>query len=85
MLTVKDFTLGSGGDLFLDSDKNTGLTNMRISAFPYDFNQGLVTGFNDKVAAVPEPATWTMMIAGFGLVGGALRRRRQGEKAPAQA
>ena len=26
--------------------------------------------------AVPEPATWTMMIAGFGLVGGALRRRR---------
>ena len=24
---------------------------------------------------VPEPATWLMMIAGFGLVGGALRRR----------
>ncbi len=26
--------------------------------------------------AVPEPATWAMMIAGFGLVGGAMRRRR---------
>lgn len=26
--------------------------------------------------AVPEPATWAMMIAGFGLVGSALRRRR---------
>jgi len=26
-------------------------------------------------AAVPEPATWGMMIFGFGLVGGALRRR----------
>lgn len=25
---------------------------------------------------VPEPASWAMMIAGFGLVGGALRRRR---------
>jgi hypothetical protein len=25
---------------------------------------------------VPEPATWAMMIGGFGLVGGALRRRR---------
>jgi hypothetical protein len=25
--------------------------------------------------AVPEPATWAMMILGFGLVGGALRRR----------
>lgn len=28
------------------------------------------------VAAVPEPATWAMMIVGFGLVGGALRRRK---------
>lgn len=30
----------------------------------------------DSVAAVPEPATWAMMIVGFGLVGMALRRRR---------
>lgn len=28
------------------------------------------------VPGVPEPATWTMLIAGFGLIGGALRRRR---------
>jgi len=28
-------------------------------------------------SVVPEPATWAMMIAGFGLVGGALRRRRE--------
>lgn len=28
-------------------------------------------------AAVPEPATWAMMIAGFGLAGAALRRRRE--------
>jgi hypothetical protein len=27
-------------------------------------------------AAVPEPATWAMMITGFGAVGGALRRKR---------
>jgi choice-of-anchor A domain-containing protein len=26
--------------------------------------------------AVPEPANWVMMIAGFGLIGGAMRRRR---------
>ncbi len=32
---------------------------------------------NIQVAAVPEPATWGMMILGFGLVGGALRRRRK--------
>ena len=28
------------------------------------------------VAAVPENATWAMMVAGFGAVGGAMRRRR---------
>jgi PEP-CTERM motif len=30
--------------------------------------------------AVPEPGTWTMMIAGFGLCGFALRRRRRAER-----
>ena len=29
------------------------------------------------VMAVPEPATWSMMILGFGAVGGLLRRRRR--------
>jgi PEP-CTERM motif len=28
-------------------------------------------------AAVPEPATWMMLLAGFGLAGAALRRRRE--------
>lgn len=30
---------------------------------------------NVSLNVVPEPATWAMMIAGFGLVGGAMRRR----------
>ena len=29
-----------------------------------------------SVTSVPEPATWAMMIGGFGIVGGALRRRQ---------
>jgi hypothetical protein len=28
------------------------------------------------VSTAPEPGTWVMMLGGFGLVGGALRRRR---------
>lgn len=32
--------------------------------------------FDGKGGGVPEPATWSMMIAGFGLTGTALRRRR---------
>ena len=28
------------------------------------------------VGAVPEPATWMMMLFGFGLIGGAMRRRK---------
>ena len=31
---------------------------------------------NIAVSAVPEPATWAMMIAGFGMLGTALRRRQ---------
>lgn len=31
-------------------------------------------------AAVPEPATWGMMVLGFGALGGALRRRRTGAR-----
>ena len=31
-----------------------------------------------EVTAVPEPATWALMIAGFGMVGFAARRRRVG-------
>ena len=30
---------------------------------------------SEVVAAVPEPASWAMMISGFGLVGGAMRSR----------
>ena len=34
--------------------------------------------FEFDVAVVPEPASWAMMIAGFGLVGASLRRNRRG-------
>jgi hypothetical protein len=37
------------------------------------FTQGPV---NTPAAAVPETATWAMMISGFGLIGGAMRRHK---------
>lgn len=37
-------------------------------------NAGLLLD-NVSVTAVPEPASWAMMISGFALVGGAMRRR----------
>ncbi|WP_185965219.1 PEPxxWA-CTERM sorting domain-containing protein [Glacieibacterium frigidum] len=36
----------------------------------------LVTGNAPAVGGVPEPATWAMLIGGFGLVGASARRRR---------
>jgi hypothetical protein len=33
-----------------------------------------------SVSAAPEPATWALMIGGFGMVGGAMRRRRVSAK-----
>ncbi len=46
------------------------------------FQQVNAGGGSDKVlggitSAVPEPATWAMMITGFGLAGAALRQRRR--------
>ena len=38
---------------------------------------GEVTFDGSVTAGVPEPASWALMIAGFGMVGGALRSRRR--------
>jgi hypothetical protein len=46
------------------------------------FGPAYITGARDvtfgaEVAAVPEPASWAMMIGGVGMAGGALRRQRR--------
>jgi hypothetical protein len=40
-------------------------------------NTGNVGATLQPTSAVPEPATWAMFIGGFGLVGGAMRRRQR--------
>ncbi len=44
----------------------------------FQTTRDIATLFN---SAVPEPSTWTMMIAGFGLVGGMMRRRPRSTRA----
>lgn len=51
------------------------LLSFRLSAAEY----------NALIGTVPEPATWAMMVAGFGLMGASLRRRRRGVTARSNA
>ena len=73
-VVTNDLLSDYNNPLYLAADNN-GPVNFRDSAYPYDFNQGLVTGFN-TVAAVPEPSTWAMMILGFAGVGFMAYRRK---------
>ena len=41
-----------------------------------EFNPSFLLVDDFRMKAVPEPSTWALMIAGFGLAGAALRRRR---------
>jgi hypothetical protein len=76
---INDLSFPSGNQI---SGETNGVVAYRVTSGP------LLTGAvfkasgnsfefdNLAVAAVPEPATWALMIGGFGLVGGALRRRK---------
>lgn len=58
------YSIGQETDLYL---KNGNSATTR--------GDGTRLTFNIPQSPVPEPATWAMMIAGFGLVGAAMRRR----------
>ncbi len=60
----------------------TGLDLAAFDAMGWNLNFDVLanpdtTFTTENIAAVPEPATWGMMILGFGMVGGALRRRHK--------
>ena len=75
------------------AEDGTGLNNTAFSIKTLNFTTGggnlsfVASGTNDSLggfidsvslqAAVPEPASWAMMLGGFGLIGGAMRSRRR--------
>ena len=56
-------TLDASGNIYLVSDDGDGP------------NQSYLVKLKFNAPAVPEPSTWALMIAGFGLVGAGMRRR----------
>lgn len=63
------------------SGRGVDLANQR-GGRPFDSDYRIVITY-DEVPAVPEPATWALMLAGFGMIGSAMRRRRVGFAAAA--
>lgn len=66
------FTNYTSGNIVITGSGPTTLTFTQNGGD--DFRGSIID--NVSIAAVPEPATWGMMILGFGLVGAAVRRRR---------
>lgn len=67
---LSGLTITNGQSLafrWLDADPSGADDGLAVD----DFTLSAVTA----VAAVPEPATWAMLIAGFGMIGFAMRRR----------
>jgi hypothetical protein len=75
LLTTGDFW---GFDWTLSGQVNARINN--LTGNPGDFGEWVKFGISGKQVAiaggVPEPASWAMLISGFGLVGMAMRRRR---------
>jgi hypothetical protein len=76
-LRYGDGTPGSGGLLWSNVGDNDSLqgAEFRDGAWIASFSEASFS-LESGVAVVPEPASWAMLLAGFGLMGVGLRRRR---------
>ena len=73
----------NAGGVFVDFDNTEHLFNSNSGPFTLRVNDlnvstgGALTPITGQINAVPEPATWAMMLFGFAGIGFAMRRRRQ--------
>lgn len=58
-------------------------TNNIFNGFGFETTANTAITATTSLAAVPEPASWAMMIAGFGAIGAGMRRRRPAAMRPA--
>lgn len=51
---------------------------LSVGNYTYSLSNGdsIQVNVNGEASAVPEPATWAMMLLGFGAIGTATRRRK---------
>lgn len=78
--TINLFTFDDSLNLFLTDAAAGGLTTAFGAPDLGGVQFGTATVDLAVAGPVPEPGTWMMMIAGFGLVGGAMRYRRRQPK-----
>jgi hypothetical protein len=67
------FFTDSGLDVRFFQQSSNG--RYRVNTFGAFGSSNFVTASSAAVPGVPEPANWAMLVAGFGLIGGTLRRR----------
>lgn len=61
--------MGAGNNFVVGEQYGTATTTLSEANLPPHAHDYVVAN------GVPEPATWALLVLGFGLIGGALRRR----------
>jgi len=65
-------------DLSLCTNSSVGeIAGNTLTSYNIGFINGYITAHGGQAEAIPEPASWALMLGGFGLVGAAMRRRQR--------
>jgi hypothetical protein len=76
--SITNFQSATGNYALLVSGPDAYSDNLNLTALLTKFSDTPFAGPNLTFASpTPEPATWAMMVGGFGLIGAAMRRRQR--------